>query len=450
MTKDTTPPGVFTDTGNGERFASTFGDRFCFTDTGTWLHFNGSCWISKNARDFALEHAKKVARSIGDESDASAKEWSRRSLSRSRLENMIECARTQLIRDVAEFDAERRAVNVKNGVIRFAPDGHFRFDAHKSSDMMRQIANAAYDPDAKAPVWKRHLERVQPNPEMRDYLQRVLGYAMLGDPREHALFIARGAGGDGKTTTMSAVAHVLGSYSTPIDIARLLEARTLPNAEAASPMLASLEGDMRLVTTAEPPLGAHLNESLIKTLTGGGTLKVRRAFENCITFRPRFVLTLECNALPRVVGSDEGIWRRLRVIPFNTQIPRSKMDVELTTKLEHEASGILNWLIEGAQNYLKHGLDEPAEAVQATRAYRANSLTVPAWSEQCLKPDSIALTPQKDLWTSYQGFCRDHALRVLRRGAFLRQLEALGLTKEAALHPRTRQVMWSGMTLKMK
>lgn len=247
-----------TDAGNGDRFHAQMGDQFRFVAGIDWLHFNGRVWDVRNARDKAFEAAKVVARSIVTErDDATHQRFSERSLSRQRLENMLECARTRLVANSEDFDAETHAFNVQNGVVRFERDtgGRYaaRLDRHSQSDLMRAISRASYVPGAKARMWIRHLNRVLPDVEMRAYVQRILGYCLLGLTREQVFFIFHGKGGDGKTTTVSAVMHVMGDYATTMDVGKLLESKFIQNPEAPTPMLASLAGDKRLVSSSEPP-----------------------------------------------------------------------------------------------------------------------------------------------------------------------------------------------------
>lgn len=444
-----------TDAANGDRFAGIHSERFRYVTGLGWLWFDGARWTLTDAREKAREAAKSVALSIATEqwpaAVTSPAKWATRSLSSKALDNMLECARTRMLAQRHDFDREVNALNVGNGVLRFIRgDGDqvtVARSAQKASDMMRRKATADFDPKARAPAWKRHIEKVLPDPSVRAYVQRVFGYAMLGSKKEQAIFFCLGDGGDGKTTTLNAISDALGDYAAAFDIAKLLDSPMVRDAEAPTPMLASLDGDVRFVTCAEPPTNARLNEALIKHLTGGAKIRARALKGASFEHTPRYTIFVECNSPPRIVGKDRGIWRRIRVIPWTAQIAQSAMDPDLGEKLAQESAGILNWLIEGAKQYLLLGLAEPDAIVRATDALRGRSQSALAWSEAATMESDAAAASQIDLWRSYRQFCLDRNLPAIQRGAFVSQLPTLGFKRRGSLDSRSRRVLWTGRKL---
>ncbi|MEQ1811372.1 MAG: phage/plasmid primase, P4 family [Terricaulis sp.] len=444
-----------TDAANGDRFAGACGERFRHITRLGWLWFDGTRWTLDDAREKAREAAKSVALSIATErwpiATISPTKWATRSLSSKALDNMLECARTQMLARPEDFDREPNVLNVGNATLRFSRRDDSQItvarSSHNASDMKRRKALADLDLKARAPVWKRHIERVLPDPSVRSYAQRVMGYVMLGSRKEQVIFFCLGDGGDGKTTTLNAIAAAMGDYAATMDIAKLLDSPVTRDAEAPTPMLASLDGDVRFVTCAEPPTNARLNEALIKHLTGGAKIRARALKGASFEHTPRYTIFVECNSPPRIIGKDRGIWRRIRVIPWTAQIAQSAMDPDLGDKLAQESSGILNWLIEGAKEYLHVGLAEPDAIVRCTEALRGRSQSGLAWSETVTAPDESSALSQIDLWRSYRRFCSDRSLPALQRGAFVSQLPALGFKRRTSLDSRSRRVVWSGRKL---
>jgi putative DNA primase/helicase len=202
--------------------------------------------------------------------------------------------------------------------------------------------------------------------EMIGYLQRAAGYSLTGKTEEHVLFMLFGPGCNGKTTFVETLRHVLGDYAKASDFLTFMQ-----NKSSSGPRndLAMLCG-ARLVTAAESEDGRQLAESFVKQVTGGDKVTARFLYGEHFEFVPTFKLWLLTNHKPTIRGTDEGIWRRIRLIPFNARIPDDKIDHKLLEKLKSEDSGILLWSMEGLMDYHRRGLDEPACVLNATNEYR--------------------------------------------------------------------------------
>jgi putative DNA primase/helicase len=142
----------------------------------------------------------------------------------------------------------------------------------------------------------------------------------------------------------------------------------------------------RLVVCVETHEGARLDEGLVKELTGGDPVTARRMREDPWQFNPTHKAILITNHKPQITGTDDGIWRRQRLIPFTVRIPDDRQDKGLADKLRQELPGILAWLVGGCLEWQREGLEPPEEVKAATQQYRSeNDLLMGFIGEQCFQ-----------------------------------------------------------------
>ena len=285
---------------------------------------------------------------------------------------------------VDDLNTDLYAFNVDNGTLRFErladdpesdPDDPrmrwaVRLDPHDRGDLISKLAPTPYDAAAPRPVtWEGFLARVQPSPAMRDYLRRLAGYALLGLNTEQMIAFFYGIGRNGKSTFVDTLARIFADYSVTLSIDSFAGEERRGGGEA-TPDLARLPG-ARLVAASEPESGVRFKEALIKRLTGGEPIAVRRLHQDFFEFAPQFTLIVSGNHKPVIIGNDDGIWRRIHLVPWNEQIAKDEVDKDLPRKLLAEAAGILRWAVEGALDYLNSGgLHPPREILDATQEYR--------------------------------------------------------------------------------
>ncbi|MFG6080966.1 phage/plasmid primase, P4 family [Paracoccus litorisediminis] len=299
------------------------------------------------------------------------------------MSNMINEARVMLAHSVEDMDKGDLDVNTLSGVLRFtrvagdpaygmSPMADVELVAHDRGHLLTKVMPVAYDPDAKCPRFDEFLSQIQPNIEMRRFLQRWFGLSMSGlDIQKLAFF--HGGGANGKSVLVDLMARMMGDYSATAKI-ESLTGKNKKSGSDSQPDLIPLIG-ARLVRTSEPEEGERLQEGLVKALTGGEPMMVRALYTDMITFQPIFKLTISGNHLPDIRGGDDGIWRRLMLVTFPVQIAEKKRipKKELDDLLWQERSGILNWLVQGLLDYLEGGLREPEEVMAATEGYRKDS-----------------------------------------------------------------------------
>ncbi len=287
-----------------------------------------------------------------------------------------------LRREVSDMDADPLAVNCQTGTLRLhispATEDEKRMawvvlDPHRREDHMTKVMPVDYDRTARCPKFDAFLARIQPEPAMRGFLQRWFGYSMFGITSEQALCYFYGLGANGKSVLSDLMARMIGEYAASARIQSLTGGERRGGGEA-TPDLMSLVG-ARFVRAAEPDEGVTWNEGFIKEITGGEPMKVRALHSDFIDFKPEFKLTLSGNHEPDIRGTDDGIWRRLMIVPFKVQIPKEERRdmTELLDDLMTEAPGILNWLLEGAVDWAERGLQPPDAVRAATQTLRDES-----------------------------------------------------------------------------
>lgn len=333
-------------------------------------------------------------------------------------------ARSLFSLDSDELERSRSYFVCPNGTLdldtgRFIKSVPRHYNVHMSS--------VVYNPAAEAPSWIRFLSEItEGDADLQAYLQRAVGYTLSGHTGEQCMFLLHGAGANGKSVFLAALRGLFGEYGHVIRSDSLM----LGNANRIPSDLAQLQY-ARYVETQESELGARMAEGLIKSVTGGEAISARHLYGEWFSFRPRFKLWMATNHKPEVHGTDQGIWRRLRLIPFQYEVPHAQRDTMLAEKLALEASGILNWAAEGYRWWKKIGLSEPGKIRAATQEYRDEMDPIlPFLMEVCdISENSQAFA--RDLYKSYKGFVEEEGGRPMSKKRFSMTLAERGF-------PRTR------------
>lgn len=456
-TDPTDGSGGLTDVGNARRLAQLHGHRIRWVSSwGCWIAWDTTRWIRDPGGVRVVELAKDVPRLLYEEAARAATEdrakaigrWAEQSASRSRLEAAVSLARglPQLLIHHDLLDADPWALGVGNGWLDLRDGSYHPPDPAK---LMTMAASVPYEPDAEAPTWRRCLQEWLPDEEDRRYLQRLCGAAMVGQVRDHLLVIHYGVGGNGKSTFVGAVGGVLGDYFTQPHQSLLVVERH----EQHPTVLASLFR-ARLAVAAETAMQSRLNESALKTLTGGDRLRARRLYEDEWTFSPSHSLWLASNHLPHVAGRDSGIWRRIRVMVWPRTFQGGDEDRRLPEKLAEEGPGILRWLVEGVGLWQEIGLGDdtlPRSVLAATAAYRAQEDVVGRWLREAglaLGDDlEIAAAELLASWTTWAQESLGSTRRFNEVAAELLRLGASKTTQTTkdADGKRRRITVWRGL-----
>ena len=336
-----------------------------------------------------------------------------------------------------ELDRDPRLFNVENGTLDLRTG---RLRRHARRDLITKIAPVVYRPEAQAPTWLAFLDRIFPgDPEMVAFLQRLAGYVLEGGNPEQVFVFFQGPGANGKSTFVEVIRAILGDYvaSAPTQVFTDHNDGSV----ARSAAVADLAG-ARLVTLAELREGQTLDEALVKSVTGGEPIKCCFKFGPWFEYQPQFTPWLSTNPLPRVLGTDDGIWRRLLLVQFNECIPKREQDPELVKKLRREGAGIFAWVVEGHRQWREQGLNPPRAVLEATAAWRGEEDTVGTFVAECCECSPSASVENGALYEAYVLWCREHHHKPVGTQKFKPRLEDLGFEQK-----RGAQRYWPGLAV---
>lgn len=414
-------PILLTELGNSRRFSRSYRGLAIHVKAWGWLTWNGQKWeIDETGRVMAL--GKRIVDGLFTEAQAALSEsqslagqlqtaadserdslkaryeaaqkrandllkWAIQSQTAQKINAMLTLAESDLPARVDEFDANPWLLNCQNGTLDLKT-GELR--PHEQSNLITKLAGTVYDPAADCPTWLKFLNRVFDNDqELINWIQRAIGYSLTGLTSEQCFFFLYGSGRNGKSTFANTIAALLGDYFHKAQSQTFM----LRSGQANGPTegVAGLVG-ARFVSASELARGQRLDEQLVKDLTGGDLVPARRLYKSEFTFKPALKLWFYGNEKPQVSGTDEGIWRRVRLVPFTVVIPENEVDPGLPEKLAAELPGILAWSVRGCLAWQRQGLGSCKAVDNATKEYRQEEDVVAQFLAECcvLGPDKTA------------------------------------------------------------
>jgi putative DNA primase/helicase len=424
-----------TDLGNARLLVKRHGINVRFIyEWRKWIVWSGNRWEVDN--DGAVDRLAKETVTAMHLDALQAMDQTRishalRSQSEARLKAMVSLAETEqgIVLSAAELDSNPWLLGVQNGVI-VLKEGKFR--AGRREDFITKQAGVAYDPDAKCHEWLKFLDTITGgNLSQRSYIQRLVGYALTGLVREEVMFVLYGIGNNGKSTFRETLHALLGDYALSSDASLMTERKT-PG--GATEEIARLKG-RRFVAVNETNENDQLHEARIKFTTSQDTITARNLYGHFFDFFPTHKTFVTTNHKPIVRGTDEGIWRRLHLIPFTVTIPKSAVEKDFRERrLMPELAGILNWAIAGVAAYLKEGLNPPAIVRTATDDYRQDMDVVGQWLEERCVRDPNAGTPTGNAYEDYAYWAGAEIGWALTRLRWRRNLSDRGFEAAKGTH----------------
>lgn len=441
-----TPPGPYrvpeamSDVGNAGRLIRRHGRDLLYVEGWGWVVWSGTHWVRDDlaARGLAIDAMKAIFTEAADSPDHAEQkrlaQHALRSQQSSRIQGALFCAAPSLAAKVDDFDRHPTLLPVANGTLDLAAGVLL---LHERDHRLTRVTAVNWMPEATCPTWLAFLERVLPDPDVRAFIQRAVGYLSLtGSVAEQKLFFLFGSGRNGKSVFLEILEALAGEYATPTRMETLTINRAgIPND------IAALSG-ARVVTVSETAEGARLNESLVKDLTGGDAISARFLRQEFFTFRPQFKLWIRGNHKPQIRGSDDGIWRRLMLIPFTVQIPANEVDPLLPSKLREELPGILTWAVRGCLDWQSDGLRPPAPVTAAVGEYRGEMDVMGQFIAECclIRPDAIATA--RDLYAAYVRWCADSGEMAVAQRRF-----GMALGERGFMRVKDSVIKWRGIGL---
>ena len=430
-------PTPCTDLGNAERLARRHGEdlRWC-EDWKAWFVWCGTHWQRDNTQSVTAM-AKDTVRAIPDEArgNPDSDQWKRlmrhavMSEGAGRIEAMVKLARAE--RGIAltpdRFDVDGWSLPCANGTLNLRT-GELRPSLR--DDLSTRSITVAWDPTAECPLWLRFLERVQPDPEVRSFLQRWAGYLCTGVIREHIFVILHGTGRNGKGVFVNAIMHVLGAFARQVPTDLLVESHGPKH-----PVDKMTLRGVRFASASETEQGARLATTVVKALTGGDTMSARGMGENFTEWKPTHKVALQTNPKPVIRESGPAIRDRLLLVPWKVYMSAAERDLDLGKKLEAEAPGILRWLVDGCLAWLTEGLNPPEAVRLATSQYLDDQDLVGNFlaDRTTSEPSYPGATVRENATTLYQSFvkwCEGQGRKPDTQTAFGSELDTRGFARD--------------------
>ncbi len=440
-----------TDLGNSERMVAHHGKYLRYIPRwNKWIYYSRAAWkhddigeVERRAQETARSIFHEVAKERSKKKRTALLRWAIKSESASAIKAMLHLARSQPGIPILpeSLDRDPWLLNVANGTVDLR-NGELL--PHRRDDYITKCSPASYLPanEVEAPLWLDFLHGVfLGNDQLIGYFQRLSGYAITGSVREQVLPILYGTGANGKSTALEAITQTLGNDYTSKAESDLLIAK---RGDTHPTGLADLHG-RRLVISSETDGGRRLSEAMVKRVTGDGRIKARRMREDFWEFEPTHKIFLVTNHKPEVRGRDQGIWRRLQLIPFNARFEGRDADPDLPEKLNVERDGILRWLVDGCLKWQRDGLSPPDIVQAATQEYRESQDVLAEFlRERCIQtedPGDVRIK-SSDLFAAYRQWVDHRGEKPMGVRSFGEAIAEAGISKV-----KSNGVWYPGLTL---
>jgi len=437
------------DVGNAERFLDTYGEyvRSCPARK-MWLYYDGARWVWDDGGK-VLKLAQKTARNIHKDAAAEPDPAKQREISKfaiasqntTRLTGMLTQAKPHATVRIEDLDSDPWAINCQNGTLDLRAG---KLKPHDPADLITRIAPAEYDPEAQCPRFEQFLKEILVDSAVIAFLRRYAGYTLTGGTRERIFAILHGGGKNGKTTLVELLEDVLGDYAKGTDTETIL----MKKYQGVGNDVAALQG-ARFVFCSEVEHGRRLAESKVKQLTGRDTVTARFLFGEYFSFRPAFKLWLSTNNKPEIQGTDDAIWDRVRLIPFNQRFEGKRADGTLPEKLREELPGVFAWMVRGCLEWQEHGIGEPQSILSATKEYRAEMDALASFFEDACIIRKDLMTPATRLFGEYDDWAWKSGEKKETKKSFGMRLKERGFQNKKITSGKHKDRMgWFGIGLR--
>lgn len=407
---------TYDDTGNAQRFVDEFGEniRYHYKNK-CWMIWDGKTWVRdekqqiKNLADKMIKEIKKeYFDELGKEdkkAEAILKNFKHLSSTGGKDAMLKEAMHIQSIATTNEdYDTNPYLLNCGNGVVDLRAGTLL---PHDKKYMLSKNTHIDVDFNGKPKEWLKALDGIfQGNKGVLSFIKKAIGYSLTGSTKEQCFFQCYGNGSNGKSVFLNTFEAILGDYALNTQVQSILAKGGSSSGGNASPDIARMNG-ARLVRTNEPEEGARFNEGLVKQLTGGDTITARFLYGEEFQFKSEFKLWIACNHKIIVRGTDKGIWRRMRLIPFEAEFEDKNDDKDLASKIETEYPQILAWAIQGCLEWQKEGLEMPDEIRNATNEYRDEMDIVRSFAKDKIKAKPGNKIKASLVYTAYKQWARD-------------------------------------------
>lgn len=420
-----------TDLGNAQLFAEQHATVLRHVRASNrWLFWDGKRW-SPNATGEVERMACETIKVLHDSAAACTVPFVQREMrvhafrteSKRGFEAMIALAKSDsyIAATPEQFDADPFLLNCLDGVVDLRTGTLL---PHDSSYLMTKLAPAEYQGTFTAEddsTWLSFLSDLTGNDRAyTDYLQACIGYSLTGSVAEEKLFLVHGPAATGKSTFVEAVRGVWGDYASAASFDTFIAKRSggIPND------LARLVG-ARFVTAVEVAEGKHLDEAVVKQITGGDKLTARFLYGEFFEYSPQLKLWLAANDVPLIRPQDDGMWRRIERLPFDKVVAEKDRDPVLKKRLTSDPAlrtVILRWAVEGALRWQADGLHAPPVVEQATGAYRHDMNPLSQFVDEECSLDPGARVTCDAFYEAYRQWAENNGTVPVPKGKILSYL----------------------------
>jgi putative DNA primase/helicase len=345
-----------------------------------------------------------------------------------RIQNIVSLTKSQRVIRISHdhLDQHPYLLNVRNGTVDLRTGVLL---PHDPSNLITQLAAVDFDPRATSDEWLLFVNQcMQGNAELVRFLQVSAGLALSADVSPQFLWCHHGRGSNGKSTFLTAIAKMLGDYA----IAAPHNFLMMKQGEGHPTDLATLYG-RRLVTAIECEGGQRLRESFVKSITGGDMIAARRMREDFWQMSPTWHIHVSFNDAPTISGTDDGIRRRLKIVPWGARFEGATKDEKLKDRLESEQhrSAILNWCLAGMRDYLSSGMPSCVAVAEATDTYVAEQDSLGNFLEECCETGQGGDVRFNDFMAAFHEWLEKHGEnpRAWNRKRLGNDLQRRGFTK---------------------
>lgn len=406
------------DLGNAQRMHDMYEDilRYCY-DFKSWYIYDNVRWVEDKTENVSImandmlksmeigllnEAIKETDPKKSEDMVKAYKKHIKNSRSNKGKNNFLKETMPLLPITSSELDSHIELINAPNGTYNVKTG---QLLPHNKDDYITQVTNVPIVEGSKCPMWEKFINQIfLGNKELIKYVQKAVGYSLTGFTKEQCMFILFGDGNNGKGVFVSIIDYIVNDYSKHIQAETISQIR---KGSDASPDLMSIK-DSRFVFVNESNEEVAFNEALIKQLTGEDKVTGRRLYCPNISFFPHFKIWMSTNYKPKIKGTDNGIWRRLKIIPFELNLQGDEVDTELKNKLKDEAQGILWWCIEGLKLYLKEGLIEPDIVKNSVKEFRDDSNVLKHFITDCVIEKKGSKVRARELYNRYVNWCKEN------------------------------------------
>ncbi|WP_363829935.1 DNA primase [Sphingobium sp. LMC3-1-1.1] len=373
--------------------------------------------------------------------------WGRASEASGRLGCIANLAKRWLTVEITAFDTNAMLLNCQNGTLHFLradDEGPARVELrpHDRADLLTKITACDFDPQAEAPEWQKLVRWAQPNKGRRRYLRQWGGYNLTGEMGEQIFHIWWGpTAANGKSTVGNAMREAVGDYGDITNVDTFMDDGPKKRGDQATPDIVRLPG-VRFLTSGEPAKGAKINEALINSVTGGDPMLARDNFRSFFRFTPSFKWTLWCNAKPDIPQGTEGIWRRVKVLLWESHLEPHERDRMLPARLAKEYPGILAWMVRGLIDWMENGFVEPEDVTLQSEAYRDDSDPLASFLRMCTVDDPAGRVQSSHLYEVFCGWAKAAGEVEWKQKGFSKAMKDRGFDNK-----QSNGMQWLGLRL---